>query len=306
MLRPDGDVKIDGLMLFTLFVGVIAFTLMYVWLVIHRQRTMAVEDALEDAGLDARHRAAPPRDAEPSPRASHRRRRRSVMEDAGFVFGSYVVTFGAVGAYALYVAATRAGVLADVAAARRRQALGREARSPDLSTIRPHPPAGTGRRRAGASALGCRSSCSALVLVAGGVIVTQFLALGRRLLLQRRRGRLTRRVRGRAAACACRARSTKGTVADARRRHRRSPSLQRRHAAGPLRGRSPGASSRSATRSWCTAARATACSHGDRRRGQALQRVRGRQRRPGERQPAVRRQRHERRDGVRRPCSPPA
>jgi heme exporter protein C len=50
--RPDGDVKMDGLMLFTLFVGIVAFTLMYVWLVIHRQRTMTAEDALEDVGLD--------------------------------------------------------------------------------------------------------------------------------------------------------------------------------------------------------------------------------------------------------------
>lgn len=52
VLRPDGEVKMDGLMLFTLFVGIIAFTLMYVWLVIHRQRTMAAEDALDDVGLD--------------------------------------------------------------------------------------------------------------------------------------------------------------------------------------------------------------------------------------------------------------
>ena len=52
VLRPDGEVQMDGLMLFTLFVGIVAFTLMYVWLVIHRQRTMAAEDALEDAGLD--------------------------------------------------------------------------------------------------------------------------------------------------------------------------------------------------------------------------------------------------------------
>ena len=52
VLRPDGDVKMDGLMLFTLFVGIVAFTLLYVWLVIHRQRTMAAEDALDDAGLD--------------------------------------------------------------------------------------------------------------------------------------------------------------------------------------------------------------------------------------------------------------
>jgi len=52
VLRPDGDVKMDGLMLFTLFVGIIAFTLLYAWLVIHRQRTLAAEDALETAGLD--------------------------------------------------------------------------------------------------------------------------------------------------------------------------------------------------------------------------------------------------------------
>lgn len=52
VLRPDGDVKMNGLMLFTLFVGIVAFTLLYVWLVIHRQRTMAAEDALDDAGLD--------------------------------------------------------------------------------------------------------------------------------------------------------------------------------------------------------------------------------------------------------------
>lgn len=52
VLRPDGEVKMDGLMLFTLFVGIIAFTLMYVWLVIHRMRTLTAEDALDDAGLD--------------------------------------------------------------------------------------------------------------------------------------------------------------------------------------------------------------------------------------------------------------
>ena len=52
VLRPDGDVKMDGLMLFSLFVGIIAFTLLYAWLVIHRQRTLTAEDALETAGLD--------------------------------------------------------------------------------------------------------------------------------------------------------------------------------------------------------------------------------------------------------------
>jgi heme exporter protein C len=39
-------------MLFSLFVGLIAFTLLYVWLLLHRQRVMAMEDALDDQGLD--------------------------------------------------------------------------------------------------------------------------------------------------------------------------------------------------------------------------------------------------------------
>jgi len=51
--RIEGDPDLDGLMLFSLFVGLIAFTLLYVWLVIHRQRTLVLEDALEDHGLDA-------------------------------------------------------------------------------------------------------------------------------------------------------------------------------------------------------------------------------------------------------------
>jgi heme exporter protein C len=52
VLDTDGDIDLDGLMLFSLFVGVIAFTLLYVWLVMHRSRTMAMEDLLEDQGLD--------------------------------------------------------------------------------------------------------------------------------------------------------------------------------------------------------------------------------------------------------------
>ena len=48
----DGDAKMDGLMLFSLFVGVIAFTLLYVWLMLHRTRAMAMEDLLEERGLD--------------------------------------------------------------------------------------------------------------------------------------------------------------------------------------------------------------------------------------------------------------
>jgi heme exporter protein C len=52
VLRPDGDVTMDGLMLFTLFVGVVAFTLVYVWLLLHRQRVLAMQDAIDDRGLD--------------------------------------------------------------------------------------------------------------------------------------------------------------------------------------------------------------------------------------------------------------
>ncbi len=52
VMNPSGDVKMDGLMLFSLFVGVIAFTLLYLWLVMHRSRTLGMEDVLEDQGLD--------------------------------------------------------------------------------------------------------------------------------------------------------------------------------------------------------------------------------------------------------------
>jgi heme exporter protein C len=52
VVRPEGDVKMDGLMLFSLFVGLLAFTLLYFWLVIHRQRMLALEDLNEDRGLD--------------------------------------------------------------------------------------------------------------------------------------------------------------------------------------------------------------------------------------------------------------
>ena len=45
--------KLSGLMLFSLFVGIVAFTLLYVWLVLHRQRVLAMEDAVDDRGLDA-------------------------------------------------------------------------------------------------------------------------------------------------------------------------------------------------------------------------------------------------------------
>ena len=46
------DVTLDGLMLFTLLLGTVGFTLVYVWYVLHRQRVLAMEDALDDSGLD--------------------------------------------------------------------------------------------------------------------------------------------------------------------------------------------------------------------------------------------------------------
>jgi heme exporter protein C len=58
------DVKMNGLMLFTLFVGIIAFTLMYVWLLLHRQRSLAMQDAMAARGLDlaiAERRTDPPK-----------------------------------------------------------------------------------------------------------------------------------------------------------------------------------------------------------------------------------------------------
>ena len=49
---PNGDVTIDGLMLFSVFVGLAAFSLLYVWMLLHRARTKALEDLLDDHGLD--------------------------------------------------------------------------------------------------------------------------------------------------------------------------------------------------------------------------------------------------------------
>ena len=53
ILNPNGDVKMDGLMLFTLFTGVVGFTLVFVWLVLHRQRTMLLVDLANNQGLDS-------------------------------------------------------------------------------------------------------------------------------------------------------------------------------------------------------------------------------------------------------------
>lgn len=53
VLRPNGNVTMDGLMLFTLMFGVAVFTAIFAWLVIHRQRLLTMLDAVETRGIDA-------------------------------------------------------------------------------------------------------------------------------------------------------------------------------------------------------------------------------------------------------------
>ncbi|MCU1345578.1 MAG: cmcC [Acidimicrobiia bacterium] len=50
--RILGEATIDGLMLFSVFVALIAFALLYVWLLIHRLRIAQMEEILEDRGLE--------------------------------------------------------------------------------------------------------------------------------------------------------------------------------------------------------------------------------------------------------------
>lgn len=52
VLNTRGDIEMDGLMLFSLFIGVIAFSCLYAWLMMHRTRVMAMEDLIDDRGLD--------------------------------------------------------------------------------------------------------------------------------------------------------------------------------------------------------------------------------------------------------------
>lgn len=52
VLNPSGDVTLDGFMLFTLFTGVVVFSLVYAWLVLHRQRVLWLEDHRDDTALD--------------------------------------------------------------------------------------------------------------------------------------------------------------------------------------------------------------------------------------------------------------
>ena len=53
VLSGDGDIKMDGSMLTTLLVGVIGFTCTFAWLVMHRQRVLAMKDAMQMTQLDA-------------------------------------------------------------------------------------------------------------------------------------------------------------------------------------------------------------------------------------------------------------
>jgi len=53
VLRPNGDVTMDGLMLFALMFGVAVFTATFAWLVLHRSRVLALADAVELRGIDA-------------------------------------------------------------------------------------------------------------------------------------------------------------------------------------------------------------------------------------------------------------
>ncbi len=52
VLRRDLDVQVDGIMLFTLFLGFIVFTSIYGWLLLHRHRVAVMEDALDEHGLE--------------------------------------------------------------------------------------------------------------------------------------------------------------------------------------------------------------------------------------------------------------
>jgi heme exporter protein C len=61
------DVKLEGLMLFTLFLALVTFGVLYLWLLVHRFRGLWLEDEAEASGLDraiAERRAEAAADAE--------------------------------------------------------------------------------------------------------------------------------------------------------------------------------------------------------------------------------------------------
>ena len=236
-----------GSMLFTLFVGVVAFTLVYV----------LADDPPDPASLDDGGRARGPR-----PRAGHRGapgRGRAVSEcrgapmtpsGAGSTVGYAGVVFGSAhpAAYAWrhhgLTPCIGAGA-AGPAAARRGQAVGVTTEScvhgteltgagPDLRPrpARPPPPARSGA----AAGLGRRPSSWPWSSSASGVILFQGLSNATRLLLQRRRGRRSAATARAASASgsrapSTRARSTARTPAPRLHRH-----LQRRHHPGHYQG----------------------------------------------------------------------
>lgn len=53
VLGTDGDADIDGIMLFSIMVGLVAFSFFYAWFLLHRTRVLTMEDLMEDRGLDA-------------------------------------------------------------------------------------------------------------------------------------------------------------------------------------------------------------------------------------------------------------
>ena len=50
--RRDLDPQIDGLMLFTVMLGLAVFTVVFVWMVLHRQRQLWLEDHLAESELE--------------------------------------------------------------------------------------------------------------------------------------------------------------------------------------------------------------------------------------------------------------
>ena len=74
VVRRDLNAELDGTMLFTLFFGLFVFTLIYVWLLLHRQRQLWLEDHQGQTSLD---QAIAERRAEATTRPRPRRRRPS-------------------------------------------------------------------------------------------------------------------------------------------------------------------------------------------------------------------------------------
>ena len=90
VLRRDLQVQIEGIMLFTLFLGFVVFTLIYAWLLIHRARIAVMEDALDEHGLEL---ALEERRAEEC----------AGMSDAGWILGAYVIVLGGIALYAIRI-----------------------------------------------------------------------------------------------------------------------------------------------------------------------------------------------------------